>query len=93
MRKYPGGRTHVDLVTLTIGRLLAEPFGGGRETIPVSKSRTKIVATATPTVTSFQECDIEHLAFENYPDSNFVRVGHVSAPKIGLPIALGLVLI
>jgi hypothetical protein len=51
------------------------------------------VATATPTVTSFQECDIEHLAFENYPDSNFVRVGHVSAPKIGLPIALGLVLI
>ena len=55
MRKYPGGRTQTDLVTLTTGRLLTEPLGGGKETIPVTKMRIKIAATATPAVTNFRE--------------------------------------
>jgi hypothetical protein len=55
MRKYPGGRSHVDDVTLTTGRLFAEPLGGGKETIPVTKMRIKIAATATPAVTNFRE--------------------------------------
>jgi hypothetical protein len=55
IRKKPGGRTHVDRVTLTTGRLLTEALGGGKETIPVAKMRIKIAATATPAVTNFQE--------------------------------------
>ena len=55
MRKYPGGRTHVDLVTLTTGRLLTEALGGGSEIIPVTKMRIKIVARAAPAAINFRE--------------------------------------
>jgi len=86
IRKKPGGRTHVEDMTFTTGKLLVEPCGGGKERIPVTKLRTKIAATITPAITNLLERDIEDLAFRNY------RFEHVSAPKIGLPIALDLVL-
>lgn len=65
IRKKPGGRTHVDDATLT-GELLVEPWGGGKETIPVTKLRTKTAATATPPMTNLLERDIEGVAFRNY---------------------------
>ena len=65
IRKKPGGRTHVEDVTLT-GELLVEPWGGGKETIPVTKLRTKIAATATPPMTNLLERDIADVAFRNY---------------------------
>jgi hypothetical protein len=55
IRKKSGGRTHVDRVTLTTVRLVAEPLGGGKETMPVTKMRIKIAATATPAVTNLRE--------------------------------------
>lgn len=66
MRKYPGGRRHVDRVTLTTGRLATETFGGGKETIPVTKMRIKIAATATPTVINFGKRAIVDVAFGYY---------------------------
>ena len=55
MRKYPGGRLHVDDVTLTRGRLFVELLGGGMETIPVTKTKVKIAATAAPAIANLRE--------------------------------------
>ena len=70
----------VEDATLT-GELLIEPWGGGKETMPVTKLRTNIAATIITAMTNLLERDIENVAFGNY------KFEDASALKIGLPIA------
>ena len=56
MRMNPGGRSHVDFVTVTAGGTPLEDWFGGIETIPVDRTSSAMInVIATPAIRSFRE--------------------------------------
>ena len=56
MRMKPGGRSHVDGVTVTAEGTLLEDWFGGIETIPVDRTTSVMInVIATPAIRSFRE--------------------------------------
>ena len=64
MRMNPGGRSHVDFITVTAEGTPLEDWFGGIETIPVARTTsTTLSVSATPAIRSFRERIIGNAPF------------------------------
>ena len=79
MRMNPGGRSHVDGVTVTAEGIPLEDWFGGIETSPVARTVSAMLSViAIPAIRSFRERIIDNTPLED----NLDFVEHQSAKQV-----------